>query len=194
MKLQFPAIGKMAPTTGNFRVVYGPNTLRPRRRTTLVKGMTRPPQPVVIVPSPYIVAWGASENVATAATNRAPEPFETQFQAYLPTAVQTVAALTDGLDPRTQVNVLEAKIRNYEQMKRTPPYNVVPGVLWYDNEIAKMKAKLVAARQKLALTREGEQATREWRGLGQTALGVGVVAGVALIMLTLAGTARVARR
>lgn len=189
--LPFPPPGKTEPATGNVRVVYGPNGRR--RRTMLLRRVAQPPQPVVIVPSPYSIAWGATDNRATEASNRGPEPFADQFQAYLPTAVQAVSALTEG-DARTQVNLLEAKIRNYETMKRTPPYNVVPGTLWYDNEIAKMRARLIAARQKLALTREGESATRDWRNLGQTALGVGIVAGVALVMLTLAGTARVARR
>lgn len=191
LRLNFPRIGKSEPTTGSFRVVYGPNGRR--RKTMLLRRVAQPPQPMMIVPSPYSIAWGAPENFATSAENRGPEPFANQFQAFLPTAVQAVSALTEG-DARTQVNLLEAKIRNYENMKRTPPYNVIPGVLWYDNEIAKMRARLTAARQKLALTREGESATRDWRTLGQTALGVGIVAGVALVMLTLAGTARVARR
>ena len=92
-----------------------------------------------------------------------------------------------------QVKLYEQKIANYEKMKRTPPYSIVPGTLWYDNEIAKMRAKLAAARQNLALTREGEDATRQWRSLGQTALGVGIVAGIAIVTLLTVSTARVAR-
>jgi hypothetical protein len=117
-----------------------------------------------------------------------------QFQSYLPAVAQAASAYTESNDPRVQVKVYEQKIKNYQKMKTTPPYNLVPGVLWYDNEIAKLKAKLAAAKEKLTLSQEGEKSARQWRSLGQTAVGVSIVAGIAIVTLLAVTAARVARR
>lgn len=193
--LPFPQPAKTEPARGTFAVVYSPNGLR-QRPTSFVQRPAHPPRRAVFDPSPYTLAWGdAPLNTPSSANAAAPSPGDvlSQFQTYLPTLTQAAGQIIESTDPRVQVKLYEQKIANYEKMKRTPPYSIVPGTLWYDNEIAKMRAKLAAARQNLALTREGEDATRQWRSLGQTALGVGIVAGIAIVTLITVSTARIAQ-
>ena len=184
----FPSPAKAEPVRGTFAVAYSPNGIL-RRPTSFLQRPAHPPRKVAFCPAPYSIAWGAESGGPPPATT----PLA-QFQSYLPTVAQAASAYVESSDPRIQVRVYEQKIRNYEQMKRTPPYNVVPGVLWYDNEIAKMRAKLAAARENLALAHEGEQATRQWRSLGQASIGVSIVAGVAVVTLLVAMTAQTTRR
>ncbi|NDC58443.1 MAG: hypothetical protein EBZ50_06395 [Alphaproteobacteria bacterium] len=84
---------------------------------------------------------------------------------------QLVGAYTAGaMSPE----VMRQKIANYERMLATPGlHHVVPGDVWYQNEIAKMRARLSALET-------GQQQTATWRSLGQTATGVGIVTGLAL--------------
>lgn len=77
----------------------------------------------------------------------------------------------------TSPEVIRARIANYEKMLVTPGlHRVVPGDTWYRNQIEILKAKLAVAQ-------ESTQATRDWRSLGQTVLGVTIVAGVAATAL-----------
>ena len=77
-------------------------------------------------------------------------------------------------DPVERKAVLEAKIANYEGMKRRFPIAAV----FYDNEIRKMKAKLAATDHQIAKARAGERSTQTFRYLGWTAgaLAIGVLA------------------
>jgi hypothetical protein len=103
----------------------------------------------------------------------APPPTDQTLQqvtAALP-AVLDAFAPTDAVQA---VGVYTAKIANMRRMKRTFPLLAT----FYDNEIAKLRAKLKAAKRKVALQKEGEGATRQWRGLGQSA----IIAGVALLL------------
>ncbi|MDP3774548.1 MAG: hypothetical protein Q8Q85_09805, partial [Gemmatimonadales bacterium] len=84
-------------------------------------------------------------------------------------------------DAREEEAVLRAKIKNYKKMRGVFPYSVVPGVLWYDNEIAKMKARLKVVHVQAEEKREDVDEGRQWREMGQLALGVGIVTGFAII-------------
>jgi hypothetical protein len=70
--------------------------------------------------------------------------------------------------------VLRQKILNYQRMINTPgPHLIVPGRLWYENEIAKLRARLQAAEI-------GQQQTSVWRSLGQTGAAVGILTGITI--------------
>lgn len=174
--LPFPMPAKKEPVRGEFAAVYSPNGLR-QRPTALVQRPARTPQQVAFYPGPEALPWGEDSAASTSTST------PSGFQAYVPTLVQAAGAYVESTDSR----VYEQKIRNYQKMRETPPYNIVPGTLWYDNEIAKMRAKLITAREK-------EQVTREWRVLGQTAAGVSILAGIAAVTLIVVATAQVAKR
>ena len=89
----------------------------------------------------------------------------------LPQIAQLIGAYTSGaMTPE----VLRQKIANYQRMLTTPGlHQVFPGRVWYENEIAKMRARLSALET-------GQQQTATWRSLGQTGAAVGIVAGLAL--------------
>lgn len=119
---------------------------------------------------------GAASNSTASADNAAtsiPADTTALVQQFLPVLTDTLP----GLDPHQRVGVYEAKIRNYEVMKKKLPF----AATFYDNEIRKLKAKLAAARKEAALKDEGVAATRQWRGLGQGTLLVGAGVGLALI-------------
>ena len=77
-------------------------------------------------------------------------------------------------DPFERKAVLQAKIINYEGMKRRFPIAAV----FYDNEIRKMKAKLAATDRQIAKAKAGERSTQTYRYIGWT---VGALAGVLLL-------------
>jgi hypothetical protein len=94
-------------------------------------------------------------------------------------------------DPREEAAVLEQKIANYTKMRSIPPYSIVPGRVWYDNEIAKMKARLAVIRRDILPEQQRSRAALEqYRALGTTVLGIGAVLGLALVGLVAAKTAR----
>jgi hypothetical protein len=98
------------------------------------------------------------------------------WESYLAPVTQVAAALTSKKDARVEIATLEARIANYEKMKVGAPF-----LAWfYNNEIAKMQAKVAALRATATATAEGEAATGTWRTLGQVGAGVGILAGVAL--------------
>lgn len=98
------------------------------------------------------------------------------------------ATYTQSADPRVALAQVEAQIANVK------PMAAKAGLLqgYYKNELRKLQAKAKALRENLALTQEGESATRDWRALGQTGAGIGIVAGVALVALLVATTIKVA--
>lgn len=100
-----------------------------------------------------------------------------------------VKELLTPSDARQQAAVLEAKIKNYKAMREK-----IPALRWfYDNEITKMRAKLVEMKKAAGEKAEEQKAVTQWRTLGQTAVGVGIVAGVGLVVLIMAGAVRLAR-
>jgi len=97
-------------------------------------------------------------------------------------------------DPREEVAVLEQKIANYSRMRNIAPYSLIPGRVWYDNEIAKMKARLAVIKGQILPERQRTQAALEqYQALGTTVLGIGAVLGLALVGLVAAKTARTVR-
>lgn len=117
-----------------------------------------------------LIAAGAFAYRSFAAPST-PSTDETTDDSSLSQVAQLLGAYTAGaMTPE----VLRQKIANYERMIRTPGlHQVVPGRVWYENEIAKMRARLSSLET-------GQQQTAVWRSLGQTATGVGIVAGIAL--------------
>ena len=110
---------------------------------------------------------------------------------YLETGLDLLAQYRmETKDPRKQVALLQAKLQNYEYLKsRNPSVAAL-----YDMQIRKLQAKLEAAEQQLQIRTEGEAATRQWRGLGQAATGIGIIVGIGLISLTVAGSIYLAKR
>ena len=94
----------------------------------------------------------------------------------LPAILSTVQSLTTK-DAREEVGVLEARIKNYQDMKRRFP-NLA---FFYENEIRKLYARLDAARARAQLQAEGEQATRDWRWFGYL-----ISAGAAVVTVAVA--------
>lgn len=127
--------------------------------------------------------YGADEALDTSQTTQTTQLLTT----LLPSALES---LTSGVDPRVQVKLYEAKIKNMRQMKRT-----IPALAWfYDNQIRKLEAKRDAAKSRLALKEESESSWRVWRGLGQAGAGVGLVVGVGVAALLLSAAVKNARR
>ena len=191
--------------SGQFAVVYSPNGLR--QRPNFVQRPAHPPHGVVFNPSPYSFVWGAAsfggvgspgfgygaDNAASSANAAGKTPAET-LQQFAPVFQAVATAYVESTDPRVALGQVRARISNYQKMRVTSPYNVIPGKLWYDNEITKLLAREKALVEKVGLEHEGEDATRTWRALGQTGTGVGIVTGFAVIGLILALAARTSRR
>jgi len=137
-------------------------------------------------------AWGAAATTPTEAEAAASRAASTaaQLQAYLPLVGSAVSSLTGGSDAYQQIAVLEAQIGNYQKMKQKVPF-----LAWfYDNEIAKAQAKLVAAKRRADLQAESESSTREWRGLGKAALVVGLILGGSIAFYFIAGAFKAPRK
>ena len=140
---------------------------------------------------PYygVLPYGA-EAASQAAAPTTDSSFTSLFQQFAPTALQALV----GKDAREESALVQAQIANYKRMRVTPPYSIVPGTLFYDNEIAKLKARLEVLKTKAGEETTAAQATADWRSLGQTGLAVGVVAGVAVVGLLLAVTVKTLRK
>lgn len=94
----------------------------------------------------------------------------------LPPELVTIAQVV-GVAAGARANTpeeLSAKIQNLQAMKQKLPFMA----LYYDNQIRKLKAR------RSALMRS-ERSSAQWRGLGQTAVGVGILFGVSLTALAL---------
>lgn len=107
----------------------------------------------------------------------------------LPEAAKAYAQYEAAAEPKTQVELLKAKISNMKAMRERMPI----AAIFYNNEIAKLQARLRAAQSKLGVAKEGEQAKRDWRSLGFTAAGVGILIGVSLLGLVIAKTIKASR-
>ena len=121
-----------------------------------------------------------------------PQPGDGEsYEMYLRTGLDLLAQYRmETKDPRKQVALLQAKLQNYEYLKsRNPKFAGL-----YELQINKLRAKLEAAEQQLQIRSEGEAATRQWRGLGQAATGIGIIVGIGLISLTVAGSLYLAKR
>jgi hypothetical protein len=170
---------------------------------SVIIGASRPlrvPFPVfgpaaVFIPSPYSYVWG---RFGDGEMTVPPDPSIPASAGagggggaavYATQAAAAVAAYQSAQDPRVQAQVLQARIQNYQAMKVKYPFMAT----FYNNQIGIMQAKLQAIQQNLAIKVEGEQATREWRGLGQTGVAVGILAGVGVAVLITVLAARAAR-
>jgi len=91
------------------------------------------------------------------------------------TALTTaLAPLASGLtDPHQRVAVLEVKLAQARARGASL------------TTIRTLEAKLAAARRRTEVAVEGEQATRQWRGLGQAAIIEGIGVGVAMMIFLL---------
>lgn len=118
-----------------------------------------------------LVGAGALAYRALSPASSSPAASSGEEEGTLQQLVGLVGAYTAGaMSPE----VLRQKIANYERMLRTPGvHQAFPGPVWYQNEIAKMKARLVAL--------EGsQQRSAVWTSLGQTGTAVAIVAGISL--------------
>ena len=105
-----------------------------------------------------------------------------QAQDLIPLAT----ALLDSKDPRMNLQVWKARVRNYQEMKKRFPMLA----LFYDNEIRKLQAKIQGVSELVYEKRESENNWRTWQTLGQGSVVIGVGA-VSLFILFAA--ARIAR-
>jgi hypothetical protein len=120
--------------------------------------------------------FGAAETPAPAAA--IPE----EYAQYL--------SLAKGLilpsDPVERKAVLEARIANYRRMKKQVPLLAT----FYDNEIAKMKARLGATTSQIAKAQRSDTSTQTYRYIGWTVGGLTAVLLGALIWRTVVLTKR----
>jgi hypothetical protein len=142
--------------------------------------------------SPFGCCCGKSSGYGN--TETAPSTQETaagEYEVYLKTGLDLLAQYRmQTKDPRTQVALMQAKIQNYEMLKQRNP--ALSGI--YDIQIRKLQARLQAAQQQLQIRAESEAATRQWRGLGQAGIGIGILAGVGVLAVTAAGAIYLAKR
>lgn len=106
---------------------------------------------------------------------------QTDFLSKATSAAPLIQALFKSGDATENVEVLRAKIKNAESMKRKIPALA----FFYDNEIRKFRGKLKAALSAQKLQSEGVASTRSWRVLGQTGVVVGLLVGITLIAVGL---------
>lgn len=131
---------------------------------------------------------GFGADAVTPGAAAAPPIFD-QIKGMLAPAAQAYATYEQSSDPRQQVELYKAKIGNMRTMKAKFPALA----FFYANEITKLQAKLRAAQAQVGVAAEKDQATRDWRKLGYTASGVGIVIGLGFLGLLLVGGARIAR-
>jgi hypothetical protein len=135
--------------------------------------------------------WGDAAGAGSPTIPSTASAVEGSAVAEYSTYVPLLKQLFSSDDPREEAAVLEQKIANYTKMRSIPPYSIVPGRVWYDNEIAKMKARLSVIRRDILPEQQRSRAALEqYRALGTTVLGIGAVLGLALVGLVAAKTAR----
>lgn len=81
-----------------------------------------------------------------------------------------------GKSSLEKLSILQAKIKNYQAIRTTPPYSVVPGTAWYDAEIRKMRAQIRALEVEAAQESATTEDYASWRKLTT----VGGIAGISL--------------
>lgn len=117
---------------------------------------------------------------------------ETQTETdYTQIAAQLLPVVTSSLpsNPIQRQKVLKAKIKNYKEMRDR--VNLPIAKQFYTNEIRKMEAKLESTEHEIKIKKEGEQATRNWRSLGQAGIATGILVGFSLIYLIASAGKRV---
>lgn len=127
-------------------------------------------------------AYGATDPAAIAATTARAASTQSEGGENIDvTEALQIASVARELilptDPFERKAVLEAKIANYEGMKRRFPI----AALFYDNELRKMRAKLAATDRQIAKAKAGERSTQTYRVIGWT---VGALTGVLLLSAT----------
>lgn len=137
----------------------------------------------------FTIPFGAGDTTETPSAAAASTDYYDLFNKLAPGISEFVVPK----DAREEAAVLQAKIKNYEKMKTTPPFSAIPGTWWYENEIRKMRARLRVLRVKASETQEAADAGRTWRNMGQAALGVGIATGVMLILMMGVKTVKIAR-
>lgn len=159
------------------------------------------PTHFVYVPRPYsyvmnglsgccgVQSFGDASGSTTVGAGATAYTIPAWLQPYVPAAAQAAAALTERKDPRERIAVLQAKIANYKAMKAKVPILAV----YYDNEIRKLQAQVGALQSQAQAASASEQATGQWRVLGQVGAGVGILAGVALVAVLTAGAVKLVR-
>lgn len=140
--------------------------------------------------SPVYLPWSGYGSIPRSYGAEEPEATDSSYQQYMETGLSLFAQYKlDTKDPRKALAEANAKIANYKDLKkRTPALSA-----FYDRQIRKLEAEAAAASQQLGVRAESEAATRQWRSLGQAGTGVGIMLGVALLGLVVAGTIKVAR-
>jgi hypothetical protein len=105
---------------------------------------------------------------------------------YLNPLVGAYATYMAAQDPRIMLAQTQARLENARARVNDPVLGA-----FYRNEVVRLQAREHALRERLALTREGEVATQQWRMIGQAAAGVGIVLGIGgIIYLTTAAIAK----
>lgn len=153
------------------------------RRSTLYVRYDHSLRPVAVP----VIGWSHVLNGnGYGADTAVPPTTPASLQQYFAPAAQAIAAYEQSSDPRVQVELLKAKIHNMQSMKaKFPAFS-----FFYDNEIAKLKARLKAVSAQVATAAEKDQATKDWRKLGYTASGVGILVGIGLLGLIVIGGAK----
>jgi hypothetical protein len=128
----------------------------------------------------------AAKDAVTPAGTTAPASTGIDPAAYLPVAIQAAKQLTSSDDDFENVEVLKAKIGNYQRRKRQFPFMAV----FYENQISKLQAKLIAAQRRAVIQAESEKATREWRFLGYSLTTTGIVVGLTASVAALSWASR----
>lgn len=124
----------------------------------------------------------------TAPTSKS-DPTLDELTKYAPLATSLLQQLLED-DPRTDYRVYQAKVKNLKETIRSLPPFLQP---FFKQRLRVVQARLQAAKERRKLEVESEEATRTWRWFGWSASGVGIVAGLALGVLLLAGATAVRR-
>lgn len=143
-----------------------------------------------MIPAPEYLPWSGTDVLPRAYGTEEDTSSSDSYQQYVETGLSLFAQYKlETKDPRRALAEANAKIANYKDLKKRAPALSA----FYDRQIRKLEAEAAAASQQLAIRAEGEEATRQWRSLGQAGTGVGIALGVALLGLVVAGTVKLAK-
>lgn len=123
---------------------------------------------------------GVAESAAQTASGEGTDEYVSTLQQWAPVLQTAVEAASD---PYRRVAILQERLVTLERMGISKS-----GALY-----RRTQAELSAAQRKLTLQEESLESTREWRGLGKGAIGVGIFAGLSLTALLVILAARVRR-
>lgn len=160
------------------------------RRIDIYAPSLPPVLPPIDLRAQFSPWWGATSPSPTVPASTSVADTVAEYAPYLSLAKQVFTTS----DPREEAALLEQRIANYTKMKSIAPYNIVPGKVWYENEIAKMQVRLKVLRGNILPEQQRTQvALEEYQSLGRTVLGIGAVLGIALVGLVVAKTIRTTR-